>query len=87
MWHSFYGHLSLIGRFLETCSEGEFTCVDYTCIPEAKACDGVPDCPDSSDEKTCGKTPAADTYKDRNHRFLMVYAMLIYMQVGRAKNV
>ncbi|NXU52641.1 CFAI factor, partial [Turnix velox] len=38
---------------LRACSDGEFTCVNKKCIPLNKACDGVNDCGDLSDELCC----------------------------------
>ena len=37
------------------CAENQFKCSDYTCIDAGKRCDGEYDCPDYTDEHTCGK--------------------------------
>jgi len=40
----------------ESCSPGEFTCDDGTCIQVRLQCDGVPHCADRSDEHGCGQS-------------------------------
>jgi Low-density lipoprotein receptor domain class A len=37
-----------------TCSAGEFTCNDGSCVDVRRQCDGYPDCRDQSDEQGCG---------------------------------
>ena len=32
-----------------------FQCDDNTCVLRDSRCNGVPECPDNSDEKNCGK--------------------------------
>lgn len=39
---------------LSPCHEGEFTCANSLCISKHKRCDQAVDCPDSSDEVSCG---------------------------------
>lgn len=43
--------------FLENiaCSNGDFQCDGYHCIPAAWKCDSELDCKDGKDEKNCGK--------------------------------
>lgn len=36
-----------------SCLENQYSCVDGTCILDHHQCDGIPDCPDSSDEISC----------------------------------
>ncbi|XP_037801847.1 gamma-aminobutyric acid receptor subunit rho-2-like [Penaeus monodon] len=38
---------------LTTCSQGNFTCDDGSCVPMARRCDFQADCPDESDESKC----------------------------------
>ncbi|XP_045615469.1 uncharacterized protein [Procambarus clarkii] len=38
---------------LTACGEGDFTCVDGSCVKIARRCDQVTDCSDSSDELNC----------------------------------
>lgn len=38
-----------------SCSVGEFKCNDSKCISVKLLCNEVPDCPDGSDEISCGK--------------------------------
>ena len=42
--------------------KNEFTCDDGSCIPLEKHCDGVPDCPNFSDEGCVLNYPLLDTY-------------------------
>lgn len=38
------------------CTAGYFQCENDTlCVKQGKNCDGIPDCPNSSDEVNCGK--------------------------------
>ncbi len=46
------------------CFSGHFACYDGTCILEHYVCDGVTDCPDSTDEVDCGHVC---TYADGNN--------------------
>lgn len=40
----------------DQCPRDQFTCEsDSTCIPLASQCNGLPDCPDQSDELNCSK--------------------------------
>ncbi|KAI0977966.1 hypothetical protein GJ496_004291 [Pomphorhynchus laevis] len=39
---------------LKRCANDEATCRDGSCIKRSKICDGIPDCPDATDEKGCG---------------------------------
>lgn len=38
------------------CTAGYFQCENDTlCVKQGKNCDGIPDCPNHSDEANCGK--------------------------------
>ena len=48
-------NISFVVVSCSPCEQGEFQCSDCTCISETWKCDRENDCPDGSDEVSCGK--------------------------------
>ncbi|XP_069972986.1 uncharacterized protein [Penaeus vannamei] len=48
---------------LTTCSRGNFTCDDGSCVPMGRRCDFQADCPDESDESECEVVALPAGYK------------------------
>ena len=64
-WHTDSIDASITYATLTVCKEGEFTCIDGTCIPIEKVCNLIADCiPDGYDEKVCNVAiPNTDFYE------------------------
>ncbi|XP_069972834.1 uncharacterized protein [Penaeus vannamei] len=48
---------------LTTCSRGNFTCDDGSCLPMEMRCDSQADCPDESDENHCELMTIPESYR------------------------
>ncbi|XP_047479834.1 glutamate-gated chloride channel subunit beta-like [Penaeus chinensis] len=48
---------------LTTCSQGNFTCDDGSCLPMEMKCDSQADCPDESDENDCELMTIPESYR------------------------
>ena len=64
-WYTNSAETPITYATLTVCNEGEFTCVDGTCIPIEKVCNLYADClPDGHDEKVCDVAiPNVDFYE------------------------
>ena len=55
------------------CSGNQATCMSGECIPKSGICNGVFDCADGSDEKTCSKQNSCEPneFKCRNNKCVL----------------
>lgn len=50
-----------VGALVAPCPASDFTCLDGSCVPLARRCDGKNDCPNGADEQNCGTFFASST--------------------------
>ena len=84
---------------LTSCKVGQFSCDNGECLDIINRCDGVAQCSDLSDEKTCrlvnidpkkylkGKTPPSDTANLQVEVSGQVWTILNIQEVGQLTKI
>lgn len=51
-------------KYIHHCSHGDFACRDGACVDASFKCNGIDDCDDGSDERSCPKTNEAENFSE-----------------------
>ena len=82
-WPSCYVNPNEIYLFvssLGSCNRSTaFNCGDYTCIPLAYRCDGVPDCQTTEDESNCVEPTTCQEWWNAGYRENGMYKICRYL--------